>query len=152
MSAEACEVCEAIKLPQVVLFETSHWACNLAQDQTYLGRSYVTSKRHCGDLIELTPDEWRDLQAAMRKFETGMRKTFNARLFNWSCLMNNAFQSQNPQPHVHWHVRPRYSRTVTVAGEQFTDEHFGHHYERRTNRRVDDSVMRQIQKAFAGAV
>jgi diadenosine tetraphosphate (Ap4A) HIT family hydrolase len=152
MTESTCEVCAAIKLPRPVLFETVHWTSNLDANQAYPGRSYITLKRHCGDLIELTSDEWLELQQAMRTFETGMRKAFGADLFNWTCLMNNAFQYENPQPHVHWHARPRYRRPASVAGEHFIDERFGHHYDNKAEHRVDAAMLAAIQRAFKEAI
>lgn len=111
-----------------LLFETDHWRVNLAEDQRYLGRCYVSLKRSCGDLADVTEEEMLDFLAVVRRFETLMREAFGATMFNWGCLMNNAYQEAEPKPQVHWHVRPRYEKVVTVAGETFEDPNFGHHY------------------------
>lgn len=33
-----------------------------------------------------------------------MKEELGAILCNWSCLMNDAFKSQIPRPHVHFHI------------------------------------------------
>ena len=57
-----------------------------------------------------------------------------ATMVNVSCLRNWSFRSRDPipplldgkpNPHVHWHVAPRYRDAVTFAGETFVDEDFG---------------------------
>ena len=48
-------------------------------------------------------------------------------MFNYSCLMNNAYRD-NEKPRVHFHFRPRYSSPVTVLGQTFSDHNFGEHY------------------------
>lgn len=113
---------------RLLLFETEHWRVGMAEDQRYLGRSYVSLKRECGDLAEVIEPELLDFLAVVRRFEAGARAAFGATMFNWSCLMNNAYQETDPKPQVHWHVRPRYAAAPVVDGEVFEDPNFGHHY------------------------
>lgn len=140
----SCEVCELLAAGEEPIIETMHWRVGLADDQTYLGRAFVTLKTHVGSLSVLSTEQWQELHGVIRRYETACREAFGARLFNWGCLMNNTFKTAEPAPHVHWHVRPRYDRPVTVAGEAFQDEAFGHHYEWRTERRVAPEVMAEI--------
>jgi len=119
------------------LFETTHWKVILMDDQLYLGRSVVVLKRPCGDLAEVTNDEIIDFLALVRQYERLLRVVFGATMFNWACLMNNAYQETPAKPQVHWHVRPRYAAPVHFAGEVFEDPNFGHHYLREDgNRRI----------------
>jgi diadenosine tetraphosphate (Ap4A) HIT family hydrolase len=111
-------------------------------DQTYLGRSVVVLKReNCGDLAELTKEEMLDFLELVGRLENAFRKAFNATMFNWSCLMNLAYQNVPPDPHVHWHFRPRYDHTVTFFGLDFIDPNFGKHYDLSTDR--DIGVVRK---------
>lgn len=126
------------------IHETSHWNILLSWDQTYLGRCVVVLKRHCGDLAELRQKEWTDYISLVAKLETALRKSFGAAMFNWSCLMNDAYKEKNPEPHVHWHFRPRYNKKVEVAGETFEDKAFGHHYERGVDRNISETTKNVI--------
>lgn len=111
-----------------LIFETDYWKVILMNKQRYLGRCVVVLKRDCGDLADLTNEEALDFLAVVRKLEDLLRKTFNATMFNWACLMNNAYRESPPNPQVHWHFRPRYDHSVEFAGETFTDPNFGEHY------------------------
>lgn len=126
------------------IFETEHWAVNLGSDQLYLGRSYVTLKRPCGDLADITKEEMLDFLEVVKKLENVFRKTFDATMFNWTCLMNNAYQEENPQPQVHWHFRPRYSHSVELSGKVYKDPNFGHHYLR--GKENEDNVSNEVLK------
>ena len=144
-----CEVCEVLKKDLDVIFDSKHWRVSLdATDQYYLGRSFVTAKRHVDDLAELSKEEWEDLRSVMKKFETAVRGAFGAILFNWSCLMNGSCQEKPYNPQVHWHVRPRYDKKVIVAGEEFADNEFGHHYARSTSRTVEPKTKAEIIKSI----
>lgn len=111
------------------ILETEHWRVALNKDdQRYLGRSVVVLKRKCGDLAEVTEEEFLDFRAIVGRLESLFRKTFGATMFNWACLMNLAYREVPPNPQVHWHFRPRYNHPVEIAGEKFEDPNFGSHY------------------------
>ena len=125
-----CDGCEASEKDEDFVFQTEFWNVFLAPDQRYLGRCYVSLKRHCGSLTDLRDEEWMDFKELVKRLEGALRKSFGATLFNWGCLMNNAFQEKPYNPHVHWHFRPRYEHEVRFADETFIDKEFGHHYAR----------------------
>lgn len=127
-----------------LIFETKFWRVTISSDQAYLGRCYVTLKRHCGDLAQLSDEEWNDLKEVVEKLESALRISFNATMFNWSCLMNYAYRNEPPNPHVHWHFRPRYNHKVKFAGTIFEDPEFGDHYNRARKQEVSDDIKRKI--------
>ncbi len=103
-----CDICQRVPENDSLLFESDFWKVKLGNEQRYVGRSYVTCKRHVDDLSSLTEQEWSDFHAVVKKYEKSLQSAFHATLFNWSCLMNNAFKHQPYFSHVHWHVKPRY--------------------------------------------
>lgn len=148
-----CDVCEALKTERNVIFESKYWRISLdSGDQYYPGRSFVTAKRHVGDLADLNTDEWVDLQKVITRFEAAVRLGLEAIVFNWSCLTNNAFQMKPYNPHIHWHVRPRYDKEIEILGHKFTDKEFGHHYARSTNLSVDDNVATAIIRKIKASI
>jgi diadenosine tetraphosphate (Ap4A) HIT family hydrolase len=149
-----CDICKFVKEAKNPVLETKYWKVLLANDQAYLGRCYVSLKRHCGDLAELKTEEWNELLVIIHKLEKSIMMAFGADLFNWTCLMNMAYQNSPPNPHVHWHFRPRYSRPINFAGLTFEDPEFGSHYARETERsfEVPESVQREILEKITGEV
>ena len=123
---------------------TKFWSVTLSSNQSYLGRSYVTLKRHCGSLSELELNEWLDFIDLTKKLESAYKKAFDATMFNWTCLMNNTYQEVPPNPHIHWHFRPRYNHDVDVNGKQFNDQEFGHHYSREREQSIDSAVKETV--------
>ncbi len=128
-----------------LIFETNYWEIILNHEQTYLGRCIVNLKRRdCGDLADLTTEELLDFREVVKTLENACRTAFSATMFNWACLMNNAYQNTPPTPHVHWHFRPRYNHSVTFAGLEFIDPNFGEHHDRTAKREVDTETIQQI--------
>ncbi len=75
-----------------------------------------------------------------------------ATMVNFSCLRNWAFRSVAPEPpllegrpnpHVHWHVAPRYASTVVFGGEEFIDRRFGEELVWE-GRRASPTVQREL--------
>lgn len=135
-----CIGCESSEKDSNFITQTDYWKIFLNPKQTYLGRSIITLKRHCGELSLLKSEEWEDLYKLIKVVEPVYKKAFGAKLLNWSCLMNNAYQNNPPNPHVHWHLRPRYDKKVKFFGVVFKDLEFGHHYSRGNERSYHASV------------
>lgn len=138
-----CDGCQKAGENELV-YQTKFWKVIIATDQAYLGRCFVTLKRHCGDLAELENHEWSDFIEIVKRLEFALKKSFGATLFNWACLMNYAYQNDPPNPHVHWHLRPRYNHEVDFADETFEDPEFGFHYDNGRTRKVSEQVKRKL--------
>lgn len=131
------------------IFETEHWTVILnAEDQTYIGRCVVVAKRSVRSMSGLTDEEWLDFAKVVKRLEAACRKAFGATMFNWDCLMNNAYREPTPKPQVHWHFRPRYAKPVQFSGETFTDTEFGSLYARGTDRKVNSELASKIAAAI----
>lgn len=145
-----CDVCPYLNNFDRNITQTKFWKVDINENQEYLGRSFVALKRHCPSLSELTKEEWMDFSSLVRNLEKAYKKTFNAKLINWTCLMNNAFKEKLANPHVHWHLRPRYEREVAFTRIIFKDPEFGHHYSREKERiqALSEEKLKLIIKAL----
>lgn len=108
-------------------FETNYWKIVLSNDQRYLGRLVIKTKEPRQALPDLSAEEQSDFFSLIAKLETFFKEKFGATMFNYSCLMNNAYRD-GETPHVHFHFRPRYKNPVTIFGQEFADPNFGEHY------------------------
>lgn len=106
---------------------TQYWKVALADDQMYFGRLVLKTIEPRTSLPSLTDDEQKDFFSLIGKLERFYKEVFNATMFNYSCLMNNAYRD-NETPHVHFHFRPRYKEPIQVLGYTFSDPNFGEHY------------------------
>jgi len=145
-----CESCKFTEADKSFIFGSEYWRVFLNSDQAYLGRSVVSAKRHCGSISELTNEEWLDFLNVVKKMEAVFTKTFGAKMFNWTCMMNHSFRGKSANPHLRWHFRPRYNKKVKFAGQVFEDLEFGEHYSYERIRKVDDNLMREIINKIRG--
>jgi diadenosine tetraphosphate (Ap4A) HIT family hydrolase len=132
------------------IFETQNWIVLLGMDQSNLGRAIVVLKSHKESIVKLTTDEFCDLHRVISKYELALKEAFGTTMFNWTCLMNDAYKSDPPKPHIHWHCWPRYDHPVTIDNVIFTDPDFGHHYNKhrktQLNKDIREKIISLIQK------
>ena len=149
MMEEKCEICQLLAGGGgEVIFETKYWRVVLGSDQAYLGRAYISLLEHKGSLPELTQEQLIDWQSVVTRYEGMVRDAFGATLFNWACLMNNAFKELEPLPHVHWHVWPRYAQAPTVDGAEYPDPNFAHQCDKSAHREVSADELAKIGAAL----
>jgi diadenosine tetraphosphate (Ap4A) HIT family hydrolase len=146
----ACDICRLLgpgENDDLVVSQTPFWRVALASEQVYLGRAYVTARRHVSSVPHLTGEEWLDLRQVWADYEQRVREVCGpAEPFNWGCLLNNTFRETQPQPHVHWHVRPRYALAPTILGRTWPDPNFGYHYRHGVERAVTQAELSQLAR------
>ena len=121
-----------------------YWSVGIGNDQPYLGRAYCTLKRRVGKLSELRAGEWDDLKSIFGELEKRYKSVLGAGVINIECNMNHAFKSEPYNPHIHWHIYPRYKSPVEVGGVIFEDTLFGSHIDENLVNLVDDRVVEEI--------
>lgn len=111
-----------------LLYENEDWTVYLADHQDYAGRCIVVCKQHCSSISELNICQWTSLKVIINSLESMLKYELGATMYNWSCLMNDAYKSDKPNPHIHFHVRPRYKEPVLLDHSEYIDHEFAHHY------------------------
>ncbi len=139
-----CDACEFLKNPQNQILTTKHWNVGIGNNHAYLGRAYVTLRTHKGSLSSLNDDEWQEFHEIVRKLEKAYKTAFGAEPLNWGCFMNHAFRAEPFNPHVHWHIYPRYHVAPKLAGMTFEDPLFGNFYDDTAERIVTDDIVALI--------
>lgn len=133
-----------------IIFETKFWIVFLNKDQATLGRCIIELKRNCPNLSSLNKEEKIDFFNIVERLEFSIKKSFGAEMFNWTCLMNDFYKSNPPNPQLHWHCRPRYRNPVIFEGTKFEDPEFAHHYNNNRQFRIEDkTLLKKIAKKIA---
>ena len=132
-----CEICPIIENPSQQdldfrIHEGDAWRVTLRNDQALLGTAFITLKDHKENLAQLLPEEDEEFTAIRNRLIGAVGLAFSPDVVNLSCLMNLAYRPNGdpnfiPQPHVHYHFKPRYQTSRTIAGVTFTDPEFGNY-------------------------
>jgi len=123
--------------------EYTHWTLYLNENQYYLGRVYIWSKRSgLVDLMDLTEDEQKELFEIAREVKKALIKLFQPDMFNWASLGNLSSQ-------CHLHVIPRYKDGRTIEYVTFKDENWGKNYAPYDyNFRIPEAILEDIRLAI----
>ena len=150
-SHPGCEVCEILTdTPDgfPTLYVGNHWIASLRNaDQTLLGTSFITARRHVHELDDLNIDEEFELIVIRNALIKVIRREFQPITFNFSCLKNYGVQGDGAteaDPHTHWHLKPRYKQPVTVNGEEFVDPMPGRYLTEFPRHRPNPETAREI--------
>ncbi len=149
-----CEFCELNKKnnDEFLLAETEHWKIYLADEQNYPGRCIIPLKRHVSRLSELTREEWDDFHKVVCAVETALIAQLGSTNLNWTCLMNGGYAVEPSNPHVHFHLIPRYRNSITIGNQTFIDENFGDHYKVGNSWRVNMDGRNELVSVLSPAI
>lgn len=141
-----CDACEFLKNPnpKTQILVTEHWEVGLGNNHAYFGRAYMTLREHKGSLGSLSKEQWADFEEAVRRLEEAYKTVYGAEPLNWGCFMNHAFRAEPFNPHVHWHIFPRYKNTPVLDGVAYDDPLFGNFYDDKAERLVSDETAEKI--------
>lgn len=91
--------------------------------QEFVGYCIIGNDKE--SLSELTKEAWEELGMLEKELERVCKKVFGATMFNFACLMNNAYRD-NEKPLVHFHFIPRYKKEINIFNKKYKDKHFGY--------------------------
>ena len=102
------------KVDELKIFETEYWVWSLRPNQATLGSGVLSLKRECPLFSKVNQNEFNDLNNIIKVIENTLKDTFNYNIMNYLMLMMVDKQ-------VHYHVIPRYERTIDFAGTSWKD-------------------------------
>ncbi len=146
-----CDACEFLQNPNLKtrILLTDNWTVGVGTNQAYFGRAYMTLRNHKSSLGSLTKAEWEDFEHTVARIEKAYKEVYGAEPLNWGCFMNHAFRAKPFNPHVHWHIYPRYEVAPVLDGVTYDDSLFGHFYNNKAERLVSDETAEKIASKLA---
>lgn len=106
---------EKFRIEQLKIYETDYWIWSLRPHQATLGAGILSLKRECATFAELMQEEFTDLNNIIKIIEPTLKISFRCDVINYLMLMML-------DKHVHYHIFPRYERSVEILGEVWKDE------------------------------
>ena len=100
--------------PATLLHEYRSWVVLLRPAQPTLGSLVLACKEDASSLGAVSAAAWSEVAAATAGIERALHATFDPQKINYLALMM-------VDPHVHFHVIPRYSASREFEGSTFGD-------------------------------
>ncbi len=114
-----CPLCSPDLAP--ILLEGEYWQLVLNLNQNLLGRTFLALRRHIEQVVDLSQEEWHELQSHLQLKTIALKSLFSPDHFNYSFL-------QNQIRHVHMHIIPRYAGEREFLGVSFIDPDYPSHF------------------------
>ena len=100
--------------PESLIKEYKHWVVLLRPEQVTVGSLVLAAKSEAIHLGQLSVEEWAEFALVLKEVETLLTSTYGAEKFNYLALMM-------VDPNVHFHLVPRYSKTVLLEDIEYSD-------------------------------
>ncbi len=106
---------EKFNLSGMEIFRTKYWIWSLRCEQPTVGATVLSLLRPCLSLSDVTVEEFAGLKEIINIIEKTYQSTYYPDKINYLALMMI-------DPHVHFHVIPRYERSRDVGESSFDDK------------------------------
>ena len=100
--------------PESIVHQYQHWTVLLRPAQVTLGSLILAANSEVEQFAALEPPFFGELQQVVSDLETVLQKSFSYQKMNYLMLMM-------VDPHVHFHVIPRFSNSREFEGQVFSD-------------------------------
>lgn len=98
-----------------IIKEYEHWVVLFRHRQVTIGSVIIMSKElDAAGLGEISSQAWAQFGEVAKNVESWLTRAFGAEKFNYLALMMK-------DPEVHFHVIPRYSKSVIFGGKEYVD-------------------------------
>ncbi len=114
MAAACCDILEKFGGEEARFISGDHWVVQVRPKQATLGASVLLLRRHATSLAGLSEAELIGFGRAVDELERRLRSAFDYDKINYLMLMM-------VDPHLHFHVLPRYAKTRSFAGFEWPD-------------------------------
>jgi diadenosine tetraphosphate (Ap4A) HIT family hydrolase len=115
----ACLICERVALARdgrnpYFVAEMDHSYFVVGDHQFHIGYALVLLKDHFREPFDLAPDVQQEHFLEVMRAAKAIRETFYPSKLNFSCY-------GNVEPHVHWHIIPRYETDPTPISDPWRE-------------------------------
>ncbi len=101
--------------PATLVKDYDHWVVLLRPAQVTLGSLVIAAKSDAEDFGALSPDHFSELKSVTADVSAALGRLVSHQKLNWLMLMM-------VDPHVHFHLIPRYEGMRESMGQQFEDK------------------------------
>lgn len=114
MADQFQEFAAKFRVPELTIQRFDHWTWSLRPTHSTLGASILSLNRFCASFGSITRDEAAELADTNKEIEQRLGRAFSPQKFNYVMLMM-------VDPHLHFHVIPRYAQPQIFSGTNFPD-------------------------------
>ncbi len=135
----AHETLKKFGYPETTIKEYPNWTLLLRPKQVTLGSLVLVKSSNEERFGDLSESAFKELRIVIHEIEHNLTKIFKYEKINYLMLMM-------VDPHVHYHVIPRYSKTIHFNGESFVDSDWPKPPDLSKAPDYEDDTLKVLQK------
>lgn len=136
---------EAFDYPSSLLASSDHWAILLRPKQITIGSLVLVIRdRNVKSVGAIPPGAGQEFPNIIAVIEKTLGAEFGAAKFNYLCLMM-------VDPHVHFHVVPRYPKPVAFEGCTYIDDNWPGPPEIKATLAMEHTAHQRLHEALKAA-
>ncbi|MDD5750366.1 MAG: HIT family protein [Candidatus Pacebacteria bacterium] len=135
-----CDILKVFDEENNLIRDYKHWKLLLRNRNTTLGNCVAIIKRHIEKFSDITFEEMEDLANVVKDVEKALKASFSYDKINYLMLMMK-------DPHLHFHILPRYSGPRSFAGIEWTDDDWP-----KSSHKVKEEIPSDIMKRIKGEI
>lgn len=108
---------EKFNVNKYLIKKSDHWHLSLRPFQATLGSAILSLNRPCENFADITTEESADLKEIVSYTEKRLKLAFDYDKINYLMLMM-------VDPHLHFHVIPRYSSDINFGAMMWSDSNW----------------------------
>lgn len=116
------------KFSNSLIYIGRYWKVYLANNQDYIGRLIITTKKHSLSINLNDKEQILELSEIIKRFKAILSTKLNSKMFNYCYLMNSFANKDKSLWHVHMHIIPRTDQPIMINNNIYYDLEYGHHY------------------------
>lgn len=130
--------------PATAIGRYDHWAVMLRPKQVTLGSLVLVCRESATAFADISSQAFLELKVVVRDLEHTLSKLFNFDKINYLML-------KMVDPHVHFHVLPRYAETRSFAETEFADHAWPGPPDIAAVAHIDDDTAKRLLTALSEA-
>lgn len=128
--------------PALVIHEASHWCVLLRRAQVTLGSLVLVCKEDATQFSGISDDAFGELAPMVRRIETALGRFRPYDRLNYLMLMM-------VDPHVHFHIIPRYAQEQQFSERRFPDKSWPGPPDLQSPTTPDEATLGRIARELA---
>ena len=129
---------KAFQYPKMLIKEYENWCLLIRKKQVTLGSLVLICKENATAFSDISKGSSEELYIIIKEIEKNLWELYKNEKINYLMLMM-------VDPNVHYHIIPRFSKSINTLGRKFKDYSWPYAPDLTKHNEVDDKTLKNIK-------
>ena len=132
------ETLKAFQYPKMLIKEYENWCLLIRKKQVTIGSLVLICKENATAFSNISRGASEELHIIIKEVENNLWELYKNEKINYLMLMM-------VDPNVHYHIIPRFSKSINILGRTFKDYSWPYAPDLTKHNEVDDKTLKNIK-------